>query len=156
MQRLGAVLAQLGLPVGAHLVGRSRAQVELGQCRAQVEAGAADDQRHRALGQQRVDLGVGQAGELADAEARVDGHQRDETVLEARAIARGRDAGQRLQPAVDLQGVGGHGDGPVARGPQAVGERQGERRLADRGRPEDGEDAPRRWGVHGAEYRHLR
>ena len=155
VQRLGAVLAQLGLPVGAHLVGRLRAQVELGQGRPQVEPGAADHERRRALGQQRVDLGVGQAGELADAEARVDGHQRDEPVLQAGTVARGRHAGQRLQPAVDLQGVGGHRHGPAASGAQAVGQRQSERRLADRRGPEDGEDAPRRWGVHGAEYRHL-
>ena len=40
--------------------------------------------------------------------------------------------------------------------PQAIGERQRERRLADGRRPEDGQDAPPRWDVHGAEYRHQR
>jgi hypothetical protein len=156
VQRLRAVLAQLGLPVRADLVGRPRAQVELRQGRAKVEPRAADDQRRRAVGQQRVDLGVGQAGELADAEARVDGQEGDEPVLEPRALARGRHAGQRLQAPVDLQSVRGHGDGAATGRAQAVGERQGERRLADRRGAEDGEDAPRRWGVHGAEYRHRR
>ena len=40
--------------------GHRRAQLELGERRAHVEAGAADDDRAPALGEQRVDLGVGE------------------------------------------------------------------------------------------------
>ena len=60
VERLGAALGDLALDLGAH-PGRHRgSQIEVGQRRAQVEAGPADDDRAASLGQELVDLGVGQ------------------------------------------------------------------------------------------------
>ena len=70
------------LPAVAQLLRRRGPEVELGQRGAQVQARAADDDRRRALAEQAVDLRVGEARVLAGAEARVDGEERDEPVLE--------------------------------------------------------------------------
>ena len=88
---------------------------ELGQRGAQVEAGAADDDRRRAVGEQRVDLGVRELGVLGDAEARVERRRTRPAGARARAAAAARrDAGQDLEAGVDLQRVGGDRDRPLA------------------------------------------
>ena len=66
--------------------GAAGRRVELRERRAQVQPGAADDDRAGALGEQAVDLRVGQLGVLADREARVDRQDRDQPVLQARAL----------------------------------------------------------------------
>ena len=144
MQRLGPAPGQLRLPARAHLVGCGRAQVELRERSAQVQPGAADDDRAGVLGEQAVDLRMGELGVLADREARVDGQDRDQPVVQARPLGERRDAGQRLEALVDLQRVGGHRDRPLAARAQAVGDGKGERRLADAGRPEDRQHAKAR------------
>ena len=83
-----AVLLELRPAARADLGGDGRAEVELRERRAQVEAGAADDDRAPALGQQRVDLGVGGAGELAGARGRGQRQRADEAVLEPLALGR--------------------------------------------------------------------
>ena len=88
VQRLRAAALELGVPALAHARRRRRAQRELGQRGAQVEAGAADDDRRRAGGEQLVDLGVRERGVLGDAEARVDRQERDQPVLELALLRR--------------------------------------------------------------------
>jgi len=83
------------------------------------------------------DLSVRQLGVLADREARVDGQDGDEPVLEAPALGERRDTGQRLEALVDLQGIGRHRDGPLAARAQPLGDGHGERGLPDAGGPED-------------------
>ena len=87
--------------------------------------------------------GVGELGVLADAERRVDGQERDQAVFEPRAFGGGGRAGQDLQPGIDLERVGGHGDRAAAGGAQPVGELQRDLRLADPGRPEEEQHAVR-------------
>ena len=79
----------------------------------------------RARGEQRVDLGVRAAGELAGAEARPSTRQHADAAgaRAARAAPRRRGAGEDLQPGVELQRVGGDRDGILAVGAQRVGER---------------------------------
>jgi small ligand-binding sensory domain FIST len=60
-------------------------------------------------------------------------------VLQAGALGRRRDAGERLEAAVDLQRVGGHGDRPVPPLAQAIGEGDGQRSLPHARRSEDRE-----------------
>ena len=84
-----------------------------------------------------VDLGVGARGERARAGGLGDRQHADQAVLEPRPLGGARRAGEDLQPAVELQRVGGHGDRVLPRGAQALGERDRHRRLADAGRPED-------------------
>ena len=70
-------------------------------------------------------------------------------------LGRAGRAGEDLQPAVELQRVGGDRRPGPRPGAQPLGERDRDRRLADPGRPEDRDDrsAGRR---HGAEYRRWR
>ena len=68
VERLRAALGDLALDLVADLRRHRRAQLDVGQRRAQVEAGAADDDRAPACGEQGVDLGVGQLGEAPGAE----------------------------------------------------------------------------------------
>ena len=75
--------------------GGGRAQAQLGQRGPQVEPGSADHDRARAGVEQPVDLGVGQLGVLPGAEARVDGQERDQPVLELRPLVGPGRAGQR-------------------------------------------------------------
>ena len=67
MQRRRPALGELALDLGADLGRHRRAQVELGQRGAHVEAGAADEDRAPSLGDQLVDLAVGEVGEAAGA-----------------------------------------------------------------------------------------
>jgi hypothetical protein len=71
-------------------------------------------------------------------------------VLEAFAFGGGRGAGEDLQPRVELERVGGDGDGVLPIGSQALGERDRDLRLADAGRSEQGDD---RQGPHGGQDR---
>ena len=70
------------------------------------------------------------------------GRDADEPVLEAVALGCGGRAGEDLEPAVELQRVGGDRDRVLALGAQALGQRDRHRGLADPGRPEDRDD---RW-----------
>ncbi len=140
MQRERAGAFELGREPLAHALGRRRAQVELGQGGAQVEARAADDDRAPALAEQLVDLGVRELCVLPDAEARVDRQKRQQPVLEPGAVGRYGRAGQRLEPGVDLQRVGGHGGRVLAAGPQQLRELDRNRGLADARRPEQRDD----------------
>ena len=141
VQRLGPARGELGLPALAHALGRRRAQVEVGERRAQVQAGAADDDRRRARRRASPSISAcASCGVLAGAEARVDGHERDEPVLEPRALGRASATPVRVsRPRVDLQRVGGHRDRALAARAQAVGERERDGGLADAGRAEEGE-----------------
>ena len=115
-------------------VGR-RPQVQLGQRGAQVEAGAADDDRAPARGEQPVDLGVGAAGVVAGGGGRGDRQDPEQPVLEPRAVGGARRAGEDLQARVELQRVGRHRDGilPV----------RTQRARRARSRPRS---SPRPWG----------
>ena len=89
VQRLRAAAVELGLPARADLVGRRRAQREVGERGAQVEAGAADHDRPRARRAAAPSISAcASCGVLAGAEARVDRQDRDEAVLEARLLGR--------------------------------------------------------------------
>ncbi len=61
-------------------------------------------------------------------------------MLERGALLGRGDAGQRLEAGIDLQRVGGDGDRVLAACAQALGERDGDSGLADRGRAEQGDD----------------
>ena len=124
--------------------GHRRAQLELGERGAHVEAGAADDDRPPALGEQLVDLGV--------RERRRTGRPRT-----PRRSARTRPAGARAararprvaaplrisRPAVDLDRVAGDRDRVLAALAQQLGDLDRDPGLADRGRPEDRQDPHR-------------
>ena len=90
VQRRGAARLELGDPPLAHALGGDGAQAQLGERGTEVEAGAADDDRAAAGGQQAVDLGMGQLGVLARAERGVDGQEGQQPVLELGALARRR------------------------------------------------------------------
>ena len=129
---------------------RWRAQLELGQRRPQVQPGAADDDRPPAVGERAVDLGVRQLRVAAGAERLPGRHEADQPVLEPCPLLRCRRPGQDLQPAVDLQGVGGDGEGPLAELAQPVGERDRDLGLADSRRAEQGDHGG---SGHRAQYR---
>ena len=96
-----------------------------------------------------VDLRVGEAGELA--RGRAAGHRQDaeQPVLEPRPLLRRRGAREDLQPAVELQRVGGDRHRVLAAlAAQALGHRDGDGGLADAGRAEDRDEGQR--GRHGA------
>ena len=130
MQRGRALPFELRGEALAQPLGRWRAQAQLGQRRAQVEAGAADDDRPPAPGEQRVDLGVRELGVLAGAEGGVERQEGDEPVLQGGPLGGRGDAGERLQADVHLQRVGGDRHGVLAGGPQPRGERDRDSGLA--------------------------
>lgn len=142
------VLLKLPEPVLPDPGSRWGCKLEIGESGAQVEAGAADDERPAAGGEQPVDLRVGELGVAPDAEALGDREEGDEPVLEARPLGLGGHPGEDLKTPVDLQGVGGHGDGPLAPREKSIGESEGDIGLADGGRPEEGKDI-RRSGLAG-------
>ena len=114
MQCRGAVggeLIEQPFPYGA---GHGRAQVELGQRGSQVQAGAADDYRAPASGEQRVDLRVRQARVLTRTEGGVERQEGNEPVLERGALGGRRHTREDLEPGVHLQRVSGHGHGVLA------------------------------------------
>ena len=79
LERRGVARARIG-------VGR-RAEVELGERGAQVQPGAADHDRPPAGGDQRVDLGVRAAGEVAGGRARGEREDAEQPVLEPGALS---------------------------------------------------------------------
>ena len=79
----------------------------------------------------------------------VTGRMPEQPVLEPRLLLRRRGAGEHLEARVELQRVGGDGDGVLAAlGAQALGDRDRDGGLADAGRAEDREEGQR--GGHGA------
>ena len=114
-----------------------RAQVEVGERRAQVEPGAADHDRAPALGQQRVDLGVGALGVAAGAELLAGIDEGEQPVLEPLALLRARGAAEDLQAPVDLDRVAVDRDRVLPALAQQLGERDRDAGLADGGRPEE-------------------
>ena len=143
VQGVRAATLELLVPALAHAGRRRWTQREVGEGGAQVEPGAADHDRRGALGQQRIDLRVGELGVLGDAEAVVDGNEGDEAVLELGPLGGAGHAGEGLEAGVDLQGVGGDGHRPLAAGPQAARERHRDLGLSHRGRPEERDDPHR-------------
>ena len=75
--------------------------------------------------------------ELPGREGLRDRHERQQPVLEPLLLGRGRGAGEKLEPAVDLEGVGRdrHRVLPARAQPLRQLDRDG--RLADAGRTED-------------------
>ena len=140
VQGLGAALGDLALHLIADLARDRRAQVEIRQGRPQVEAGAADDDRAAALGEQGVDLAVGGLRVAAGAGLLPGLDERQQPVLEALPLRRGRRAAQRLQAPIDLDRVAVDGNRVLASLSQALRDLDGDARLADRRRPEEGED----------------
>ena len=101
-------------------------------------------------GDQRVDLRVRAARVVAGGRARGDRQDPEQPVLEpARCAGVGR-AGEHLQSGVELERVGGHGDGILAVGAQPLGERDRHLGLAHAGGAEERDD---RQGRHGAQDR---
>ncbi len=78
------------------------------------------------------------------------GRKREQAVLELSALARAGRAGERLEPDVDLQGVGGDRHRGLPHLAQPLGERDRDVGLADAGRSEQGDDLGR---SHGRQYR---
>jgi hypothetical protein len=140
VQRGRAAGLELGDPALAHALGGDGAQAEFGERGAQVQAGSADDDRPPALGEQAVDLGVGQLGVLTGAEGGIDWQEGDEPVLEPGALARAGPAGERLEPDVDLEGIGRDRDRGLPHAAQPVGQRDGDVGLADAGGSEQRND----------------
>jgi hypothetical protein len=101
--------------------------------------GAPDDDRGGPLGEQGVDLGVGQLGVAAGGERLGDRDDRDEPVLEPRLLLRARDPRQHLEAGVHLQRVRRDRHGPLAACPQALRDGEGEGGLADPRGAEEGE-----------------
>ena len=60
-------------------------------------------------------------------------------MLEPTLLGGARRAGQDLEPAIDLQGVGRHRQRVLAAAPKQLRERDGNRRLADAGGAEEGD-----------------
>ena len=82
-------------------------------------------------------------GVLADAKARIDREEGDQPVLELRALGGGGRAGERLQPCVHLQRVGGDRNRPLAAFSQPVRDFDRDFCLAHAGRTEQGDHV--RW-----------
>ena len=127
----------------AELGRRRGCKVQVREGGAQVEAGAPDHDRAASLAQSRIDLGVRHRCERSHGERLVDRDEPEQPVREPRTLLLGRGAGQRFEPAVDLERVGGYRDRILAAGPQQVGERACHAGLADPGRPEDRDDVHR-------------
>src|SRR3954447_10050446 len=103
MQRRGPARVEVGFDLLAQPGRRRRAQVEVGERRAQVEPGTADDDGPPALAERRVDRLVRALREVPGGEGGVRRQKRDEQMLEFRTVRRARDAGKRLEAAIDLQ-----------------------------------------------------
>ena len=156
VQGRGALGLQHRGPALARAGGRGRAQVEVGQRRAQVEPRAAHDDRPPPGGEQRVDLRVGAARVVAGRGARGQRQDAHEPVLQGGALGGRRRAREHLQAAVDLQRVGGDGDGILPGGAQALRERDGHGRLSHPGRAEQRDDRGRGHGAQDGSARGRR
>jgi hypothetical protein len=132
--RLGAVRRGIRLPPRADR-GVGGWDVERVQGGPDIEAGAADEDRHPATGRDRVEIGPG--GGLIGGDACLLGHLEDvELMVRYAAPLPHRDLGRPdVHAAIELHGVGI--DDLAA---DLAGEREGERRLAGRGRPHDRDD----------------
>jgi len=140
MQRRRSALRELALPALPHADGGRRTQPQVRQRSAQVQPGPPHDNRPATRRQQLVDLDVRTYGVLPGTEAGLDRHARDQPVLERLALGAGGCAREGLEARVDLQGIRGDRDRTLAAIPQALGERDGDGRLAHPRGPEDGED----------------
>ncbi len=104
----GAPRAQLGRPVLAHALGgggRRSSSVSAARRYRPVPPTTIGRRPARAA----VDLGVRELGVLPDAERRVERQERDQPVLELRALGGEATPVSVSRPAVHLQRVGGHG-----------------------------------------------
>ena len=81
------------------------------------------------------------------------GQDAEQPVLEPGALGGGRRAGEDLEAGVELQRVGGDGDGVLAVGPQPLGERDRDRGLAHAGGAEERDDGQRRARRAGSQQR---
>jgi hypothetical protein len=140
VERLRPSLPELGEDALAHARRWRWPQLQVREGGLEVEARAPHDDRAAVCGERRVDLLVCQRRELAGREGLAHRHERDEPVLEPPLLLRGGDAGQDLQSAVDLEGVGGDRNRILAAPAEALRELDRHGRLADSGRAEDGYD----------------
>jgi hypothetical protein len=133
VQRFGAGGVEAPADAGADGGVRRRAQLQVGQSGLEVEAGAADDDRPAAGGEGRVDLGPSALGELAGGERLARVEEGQQPVLELRLLRGRGGAGERLEAAVDLEGVGGDRHRILPALAQPLGERDRHPRLPDPG-----------------------
>jgi hypothetical protein len=124
----------------AHAGRGRRAQLQVRERGLEVEPGAAHHDRPAAGAGRGVDLLVRQGGELPGRECLRDRDKREQAMLEPLLLLTARRSGEQLEPAVDLQRVRGDGHGILATLAEALRELDRHGRLADAGRPEDGDE----------------
>ena len=133
VQCLRAPLGQIPLHRVPRLRRHRRLHVQVRQRGPQVEARAAHHDRPAALGQQPVDLGVGQLGVAAGAELLGGIDEREQPVLEPAPLGFARRPAQDLQAPVELDRVAVDGD-RVLPAPRAADGRARSRRWSCRRR----------------------